>query len=830
MVDLREGLQQKLGPSFTVERELTGGGMSRVFVALDSSLGRRVVVKVLPADLAASVSVERFKREILLAATLQHPHIVGVLTAGEIDGMPYFTMPFVEGESLRARIERDGRLPVGRAVSILKDVARALAYAHERGVVHRDIKPDNVLLAGTSATVTDFGIAKALLGSIATDPGAESKKPRAESAKPATKSTTKSTTGITKSGLTQLGTTLGTPAYMAPEQAAADPATDHRADIYSFGIMAYEMLTGQVPFRNKTPQALLAAQLTATPPPIPARRTDVPVALAKLVMQCLEKEREKRPQSAREIAELLENPEMVSGAFASAPMVAAKRRNFVLAGAIAVVAVLAVIGGIVLARGRAIVPTAPPASQFAGVAAAERARSIVVLPFVNIGRDSSDDYLADGLTNDIINVLGKVAGLRVTSRSVATSAREKFTSASEIGKALNVGRILEGTVQREGDRLRVTARVTNTDDGFMVWSDMFERTLKDVFAVQDEISGAIANTLGSQIGAVAVANRAESERGTADDVAYDLYLRGRHFFEERGEPALRRALDLYRSAAQKDPKFARAYAGLAAVYSVLPLYSHDAGDTLFKAGFQAATKAIQLDSLLAEAYASRAVLLNGRWRWKEAGEDFVRAIALDPKYAAAHQWYGEQLMMQNRPTEAVEHLKRASELDPVSPVIASSYSMALSLARRDPEAIAQARRAVELDSALFLPRLVLGLGHLLAKRTPEAIQELEPALGLSNGSPYVQGVLGYAYAVGGQRQNADAMAQQLASKRDPDSQGALAVVQIGLGDTARALTNLEAAARAHAPIFTVQPLGEPLFDPVRGSARFEALLKTLGLK
>src|SRR5438105_6154092 len=199
MVDLREGLQQKLGPAFTVERELTGGGMSRVFVAFDASLGRRVVVKVLPADLAASVSVDRFKREIMLAATLQHPHIVGVLTAGEVDGMPYFTMPFVEGESLRARIERDGRLAVGRAVSILKDVARALAYAHERGVVHRDIKPDNVLLAGTSATATDFGIAKARRGSLATDPG-DPNRPRKAGG-------TKSTTGITKSGLTQLGTT-----------------------------------------------------------------------------------------------------------------------------------------------------------------------------------------------------------------------------------------------------------------------------------------------------------------------------------------------------------------------------------------------------------------------------------------------------------------------------------------------------------------------------------------------------------------------------------------------------------------------------------------------
>src|SRR5687767_32299 len=211
--------------------------MSRVFVALDTTLNRRVVVKILPPELAASVSVDRFNREIMLAATLQHPHIVGVLTAGSIDDMPYFTMPFVEGESLRMRIEREGRLTVGRTVSILKDVARALAYAHERGVVHRDIKPDNVLLAGTSATVTDFGIAKAVLGSLATDP-----RQQAESSGTSGKTTSK--TGA----LTQLGTTLGTPAYMAPEQAAADPATDHRADLYSFGIMAYEMLTGNVPF------------------------------------------------------------------------------------------------------------------------------------------------------------------------------------------------------------------------------------------------------------------------------------------------------------------------------------------------------------------------------------------------------------------------------------------------------------------------------------------------------------------------------------------------------------------------------------------------------
>jgi TolB-like protein/Flp pilus assembly protein TadD len=821
MADLREGLQQSLGSAFTVERELTGGGMSRVFVALDTSLGRRVVVKVLPAELAASVSVDRFKREINLAATLQHPHIVGVLTAGEIDGMPYFTMPFVEGESVRVRIEREGRLTVGRTVSILKDVARALAYAHERGVVHRDIKPDNVLLAGTSATVTDFGIAKALLGALATDP-----KQQAESGRPGSGKTTSKT-----GALTQLGTTLGTPAYMAPEQAAADPATDHRADIYSFGIMAYEMLTGHVPFKSKTPQALLAAQLTATPPPIPAARNDVPLALAQLVMQCLEKERDKRPQTAREIAELLENPEMVSGAFASASQLAARRPQRIALYAVGAAAVIAaaVTAGVLIAR-RGEQGRANQATQVAAAAAAERARSIVVLPFVNIGRDTTDVYLAEGLTNDLINVIGRVPGIRVTSRSVAASAREKYASATEIGQALNVGKVLEGTVQRDGNRLRVTARVTNTDDGFMVWSDMFERELKDVFAVQDEISRAIADALGAQIAEEAPVEA--SNRGTADDVAYDFYLRGRHFFDQRGEQALRRSLDLFRRAVQRDANFARAYAGIAGVHSVLPLYSRLSADSLFGPGLEAATRAIELDSSLADAYATRALLYNSRWRWAEAEEDFKRAIALDPRSAAAHQWYGEQLLARNRIPQAMQLLKRASELDPVSPVIASSYAMVLALARRDTEAIAQGNRAVGLDSTLFVSRLILGVAHMIAGRNPEAIRELEPALGLSGNSPLVQGMLGYAYAGAGLRQNAEAMAQQLteAARQNPDVGGSLAVVQIALGDTARALTLLEDAARARSSVFTVQPLTFPVFDPVRASPRFQAILRTVGVQ
>jgi serine/threonine-protein kinase len=308
-----------------------------------------------------------------------------------------------------------------------------------------------------------------------------------------------------------------------------------------------------------------------------------------------------------------------------------------------------------------------------------------------------------------------------------------------------------------------------------------------------------------------------------------MYLRGRHFFEQRGESALRRALALFRQSAQRDPRFARAHAGVAGVFSVLPLYSGASPDSLFDPGFAAATRAIELDSTLAEAYASRAVLLNGRWRWAEAERDLRKAVALDPRFAAGHQWLGEQLLIRNRLPEALNVLRRAAELDPVSPVIASSYAMTLAVARRDVEAVGQAKRAMDLDSSLFLPRLVLGSAHLLARRMPQAIQELEPALALSGNSPFVQGMLGYAYAGAGQRQSAEVLALDLQRSGTPDAIASLAVVQIALGDTAAALNNLERAARARASIFTVQPLGSAIFDPVRGSARFRTVLRIVGL-
>ena len=811
MTVLRDELQRTLGTGYTLERELGGGGMSSVFVAQDNTLGRKVVVKVLPYELAATVSVDRFKREIMLSAALQHPHIVPVLSAGQTDTLPFFIMPFVEGESLRARLSR-GPLSVREAVSILKDVARALTYAHGRGIIHRDIKPDNILLSSGSATVTDFGVAKAISASR-----------EGKAAAPATRTGT----------ITLVGTSIGTPAYMAPEQAAGDPNTDHRADLYALGIVGYEMLVGTPPFHGRGPQQLLAAQLTEKPAPIGSRRYDVPEALASLLMRLLEKEPAKRPKTAAEVTRALEDPSVVSGTFASvaAPRTARpKRVLWALAGAGILASVAA--GGAWFTNRHGASGAAPAGP----VAPSAASKSIAVMPLVNISRDTSDAYFAAGMTAEITNALNRIKGLRVASGSEST-ARDQASTPTDIGKALNVTMVLFGTVQRDKGRLRVTARLVNTADGFTVWSDMFEREVKDVFAVQDEISNAIVGAISPELSGTPTTAPASTTaiatppHGTNDLQAYDLYLRGRYFFDKRGETSLRRALDYFQQAAHRDSTFARAYAGIANVYALLPLYANVRVDSLMPLAMSAINRAIALDSTLPEAFASRATLLQSNWKWADAERDYKRALVLDPNSAAAHQWYGELLLIEDRATEALAQLQRATELDPLSPIAFGSYALGQAVARASDAAVASAKRGVELDSTLLVTRFMLGTAYLEANDIANGTKELESAARLDSTSVPTMGLLGYAYAKSGNTRRATEIANALEARvgRDVGATAAAARVYLGLRDQERALALLDKAATQHDAFFASESLAEPFFDPIRGDARFAAVLSRVGL-
>ena len=471
MASISERLISALGGSYTIERELVGGGMAQVFVAEDHDLARKVVIKILPPELAASVSAERFRREILTVARLQHPHIVPVLKAGEIDGIPYFVMPYVDGESLDVTLRRRQTLGVRETLGIMKDVARALAFAHERNVVHRDIKPGNILLSSGSATVTDFGVSKALSSARRS--------------------------GEKGNGLTNTGMSLGTILYMAPEQAAGDPEIDGRADVYSLGVTAYEMLSGSAPFADLNPREMLTARLTLPPLPLSLVRKDVPAGLERIIARCLAIDPAARPQTAAELVESLEDPDSISGSFVRSGSIAAQRRSS--AARRFVVSALALVGAIAVSAGLYTRMHPNTASAEAGVVAARPDLGVIaVLPFVNLGADSANAYLATGVTNAVAGKLMKTDGLRVLAPGRPRSVRRRSDT---VGTAnLSARLVLEGTVERIGGRLRVTARLSSTDDDVMQWADVYDRDVEDVFAVEDEIADAIVASVSPMAG------------------------------------------------------------------------------------------------------------------------------------------------------------------------------------------------------------------------------------------------------------------------------------------------------------------------------------------
>jgi serine/threonine-protein kinase len=739
-------LAAALSERYQLERELGRGGMATVYLALDGKHRRRVAIKVLHPDLSASLGAERFLREIRIAARLAHPHILPLIDSGEAAGFLFYVSPHVPEGSLRERLLREGRLPVAEALRIVREVGAALDYAHRQGVVHRDVKPENVLFVDSHAVLADFGIARA-------------------------------TAAAGEQGVTEAGLTLGTPEYMSPEQVAGDAELGAASDAYSLACLAYEILTGEPPLRGAGPRATMAMQVTATPRPVRALRPETPPAVERALARCLAKDPAERFTTVAEFLAAIE------------------------------------------AEGRQAEPGA----------AVPALRCVAVLPFVNASAEPDTEYLSDGITDELIDALAKVDGIRVASRTSVFALKGKPQDVRAVGALLDAAWVLEGTVRRSGRRLRVTAQLTSTRDGMLLWSQRFDRTFEDVFAIQEEIARSIVEML--RAGSFAGFAGPVVPRRTASPAAYGLYLKGRYAWNKRTQQGITEAIRYFEQAIAEDPGYAQAYTGLADSYALQLDYRNLPAADGFARAKEYARRALALDETVAEAHASLAwSLFIYDWDWEASGREFRRAVELDPRYATARQWYAFWLAAQARHPEAIAEITRASELDPASVSIQRSVGWVHYYARRYEEALRHFARAIAMNPTADETYRVLGLAHAMRESWPEAEAALREALGLSAGGWYNRATLAYILARSGREEEArvELAALESIARGDYVSPVAFATVRLGLGDWDGALEWMERSLKERRGWMAYLRVN-PMVDPLRGRADFQELVRRMGL-
>jgi serine/threonine-protein kinase len=747
-----ERLSSALSDRYRIERPLGRGGMATVFLADDLKHHRRVALKVLDPEVGAAIGPERFLREIETVARLTHPHILPLHDSGVADGLLFYVMPYVEGESLRDRLTREKQLPLEDALRIAREVADALDYAHRRGVVHRDIKPENILLEEQHALVADFGVARAIAAA-----GGEK--------------------------LTTTGLVIGTPAYMSPEQVGGSGSLDGRSDEYSLGCVLYEMLAGQPPFTGPTVESLMHQQLSADPRPVTVLRTAAPPAVDRALTRALAKTPADRFRTAAEFAAAL------------------------TAGGE---------GG------------ETPASVVVGAA------SIAVLPFLNMSRDPENEYFSDGLAEDIIDALTQVPGLRVMARTSAFAFRGKEVDVREIGARLNVAHILEGSVRRAGNRIRVTAQLIKASDGYHLWSQRFDREMTDVFAIQDEISQAIVEKLRLRL----AADRPLVKRYTENLAAYDLCLKARYHLlklTQEGREAGRRYCE---QAIVLDPNYALAYV----VLSESHLWSAFWGSTDPREAFAraklAALEALRLDDTIADAHSALGTVLgSGEFDWPGAEREFRRALELSPSsavvrydYAWCHaMWF---LFPLGRVEEALTEMRRALELDPLDPFYNSLLGYLLHVTRQFEPAVAQLQHAIDLDPTFFFSYWFLSAPYVANGRLDEAIAAAEKANELSGGTAVTLGALGSVYGRAGRTAEARQLLEELTARRQATyvPASALAFVHGGLGERDEALAWIARGIEERDPILVTALKIAPTYDHLRSHPAFPALLRKMNLE
>jgi serine/threonine-protein kinase len=761
--------------------------MATIYLARDLKHGRTVAVKVVRRDLLAPASGERFMREIQTAARLTHPHVLGVYDSGEADGLLYYVMPYVEGQTLRARLSSSGALPIADGIRLIRELADALAYAHAHGVVHRDLKPENILLSGGHAVVADFGIAKAI---AATQDGDES-----------------------VATLTGTGVSLGTPAYMAPEQVIGDRSIDQRADLYALGIVSYEILAGTHPFGARGTQAVLAAHLTETAVPLSARRPGVPASLSALIAQLMAKDASARPSSAEAVVQTLD------GMRESRSRSKLRSRGSLLAGVAALVIITAIGAYSIWRRGAA------PASLRSGTIG-----TLAVLPFVNTSGDANDDYFSDGLTDELAHALARLPGLKLAGRTSSYAFKGKSVNAVEIGRALEVSALIEGSVRRAGDRLRVTTQLVGAKDGKVLWDTLYESQSSDVFGVQDQFTRAVVAALRPSLGErPADSSLVDVGRGTTDQEAYELYLKGRYYWMARGPENVKRSIVYFKQAIARDPRFARAHAGLALAYVVLPIWVPDPLDTVPALLAASAQRAMALDSTLADAQLAIAETFAERLRFAEAEVHYRKAIALEPSNATAHHVFGVMLLDRGRVDESIREMSIGAQLDPLAKSAGSAVALTLTYGRRFPEAIAAARRVLAIDSTYVLALETLGMAYLFGGHPDSAIRIFER----NEQREYAPGQqiwLLLSYAAAGRWSDAQRVRTLLHQPGGDLTGGADAAFADYVFGDREPLVQLLTTERGQLRWYNNHFGCNPLLDPLWGDARFRAAMRALTIE
>jgi serine/threonine-protein kinase len=766
--------------------------MATVYLADDLKHHRRVAVKVLRPELAATLGSERFLREIQIAAHLAHPHILPLHDSGEADGFLYYVMPYVEGETLRDRLERDRQLPVDEAVRITREICDGLAYAHGRGVIHRDIKPENILFMGGHAVIADFGVAAAV-GTAGGD------------------------------RLTHSGVSVGTPAYMSPEQAAGDSGLDGRSDLYSLGSVLYEMLAGEPPFHGSNTRAMLARKLNEAPPRLIHLRPSVSPPLEGTVLRALATVPVDRFATVTDFAQALTPGAAVESSAAGGPR---HRGTPLVRRAMLGVALLLVIaiGGAIwqLQRGDA------------GASSQQEARptTVALLPFENLG-GAENEYFPIGVSDEIASRLGSVRGISVVPRRAAERYVKPGMTIREIGRQLGADVILTGSVhwddgQSGARNVRIRLELLRAEDERQLWATTYDRVIDDIFEVQADIAGQVAQRLGVTM---SEADRSRMQlvqvQPTASHEAYTLYLKGRYFWNKRNTEGIETALGYFQQAVDADPGYSRAWVGIADTWIFRGWYSFLAPNETFPKAKAAVLKALEFDSTLGEAHASLAhIHLEFDHEWDAAEREYRRAIQLSPRYATAHHWYGGYLSAMERHEEALAQADTARRLDPLSLIIQTWVGLRHYFARQYDSATAEYRKALELDGEFAPAHWHLSWTLEQKGEHAGAVAEASAALASDSSNLSYLASLGRAQALAGNTREArDVLARLERASRDRHvSAYHLALLHLALRDTGRGLSSLEQAYDERSPWIAYIRV-DPRLDPVRSQPRFREILR-----